>query len=188
MRLSHLLLMMLLLLLLLAAPFSYAQQRLNIEMLKKDTQIFEGIVAQVLKQNFTNPFALEGAPMGAYLQGYGVVISFHLNINRDTIRTPWGEIDAAVTRGGKRPKKEDKILQVRNTMVQCLADYGSTLKQLTAHDRISINAHIKDRNQLDARKKLTVIVLTASKDDIDLFTIEKIDLDTFKERLHVLQY
>ena len=58
----------------------------------------------------------------------------------------------------------------------------------TAHDRISINAHIEDRNQLDERKKLTVIVLTASKDDIDLFTIKKIDLDTFKERLHVLQY
>lgn len=183
MRLSCLLIMILL-----TVPFSYAQQRLNIEMLKKDTQIFEGIVAQVLKQNFSNPFALEGTPLGAYLQGYGVVISFHLNINRDTIRTPWGEIDASVTRSGKRTKKEDKILQVRETMVQCLADYGSTLKQLTAHDRISINAHIEDRNQLDERKKLTVIVLTAPKDDIDLFTVKKIDLDTFRERLHVLQY
>lgn len=164
----------------------YAQKNLNLATLKRDTEIFEGIVQKVLKQNFKDPFVITAEPKGAYLQGYGVIFSFQLNISRNKIRTPFGEIDMP-------PKvvdlsKDEQIRLVKVSMIQCLADYGSSIKQLGGTDRVTISAHIDDRNELDPAKNTTVLVFTASRDDIELYTLKRISLDKFKDRVLVLQY
>ena len=169
-----------------ATGAAHAQKSLNQALLKREAQIFEGIVHNVLKQNFPTPFAISNAPKGTYLQGYGVVVFFHLNLNRGKIRTPFGEIDPPKGVGTK--KKGEQIRLVKETMISCLADYGGTIKQLGGHDRISISAHLEDRNELDPTKRTTVMVLTVSKDDVDLVAMKKISLGQFKERLHVLRY
>ncbi len=158
---------------------------LDMELLKKNTQIFERIVGEILTQNFPNPFALTGQAEGSYVQGYGVVVSFHLNINRSRIRTPFGEIPAR-TEGPRSNAEQLNVL--RESMVRCLADYGTAFKQLEAGDRISINAHVEDRNELDATKKTTVVVISTSKEDLDLLTTEKITFEQFEDRIRVLQY
>lgn len=163
-----------------------AQQSSNLVVLKRDTQILERIVSEVLKQNFTNPFAITAEPRGAYLQGYGVTLSFQLNINRATIRTPFGELKASRTVGQR--SKDQQIKLVKDTMVQCLADYGNTIKQLGPHDRLTIQAHIEDRNELDPAKTITVLVLSVLKDDLNLLATRRVTLDQFKERVNVLQY
>ena len=158
---------------------------LDMGLLKKNTQIFERIVGEILTQNFPNPFALTGQAEGSYVQGYGVVVSFHLNINRSRIRTPFGEIPARTE--GQRSNNEQLDL-LRESMVRCLADYGTAFKQLEAEDRISINAHVEDRNELDATKKTTVVVISTSKEDLDLLTTEKITFEQFEGRIRVLEY
>jgi hypothetical protein len=178
----------LLILVLLCAVFGQAsaQQSHNLVLLKKDTQILERIVHEILKQNFPDPFALTAEPRGAYLQGYGVTLSFQLNINRAKIRTLFGEMTAPKSMGQKT--KDQQLHLLKDIMIQCLADYGLTVKQLAPHDRITIQAHVQDRNELDPAKNNTVIVLTASKDDINLLATRRLTDDQFKERVHILEY
>jgi hypothetical protein len=163
-----------------------AQQSLNLAMIKRDTQVFERIVSEVLTQNFASPFAITAEPKGAYLQGYGISISFQLNINRARLRTPYGYIKAPSSMG--QMSKEQQIKLVRETMVQCLADYGRSVKQLGPHDRITIQAYIEDRNELDPAKSSTILVLSVLKDDINLLATSKISPEAFKERVSVLMY
>ena len=170
----------------LSGTTAFTQKNLNVAMLKTDTQIFESIVHQILKQNFNHPFAIQGAPEGAYLQGYGVVFSFHLSINRSKIRTPWGDVPAPKVVGQRG--KEEQIGLVKSIMTKCLADHGDSIKQLGGHDRISIAAQVEDRNELNPLKKKTVIVLSASMDDIDLFAMKKISFESFSKRVAVLEY
>jgi len=167
-----------------------AQQGYNLALIKRDTQIFEQIIEEVLKQNFNTPFALTAEPKGAYLQGYGVTFSFQLNLNRATIRTPFGEMKSAKSAATSPQKrsKEDQVRIVMDSMIDCLADYGHTVKQLSPRDRISIHAHVIDRNELDPARSVTVLVLTVLKDDIDQLSARKLSLERFKQRVHVLQY
>jgi hypothetical protein len=171
--------------LLLTGSSAFAVLDLDLGVLKKNTQIFERIVGEILTQSFPNPFALTGEAEGSYVQGYGVVVSFHLNINRSRIRTPFGEIPAR-TEGPRSNAEQLNVL--RESMVRCLADYGMAFKQLEAEERISINAHVEDRNELDATKKTTIVVISTSKRDLDLLTTEKISFEQFEDRIRVLQY
>ncbi len=163
-----------------------AQQSQNLALLKRDTQILERIVYEILKQNFKNPFAITAEPRGAYLQGFGVTVSFQLNINRAKIRTPFGDLNAPKAVGEQ--SKAEQIRLVKDSMRQCLADYGQTIKQLGPHDRISVQAHIVDRNELDPAKATTILVLTCTKDDVNLLATGKLPPEKFKERVHVLEY
>ncbi len=171
--------------LLLSGSSAFAVLDLDLGVLKKNTQIFEWIVGEILTQTVPNPFALTGEAEGSYVQGYGVVVSFHLNINRSRIRTPFGEIPARTE--GPRSNAEQLNL-LRESIVRCLADYGMAFKQLEAEERISINAHVEDRNELDATKKTTIVVISTSKRDLDLLTTEKISFEQFEDRIRVLQY
>jgi len=163
-----------------------AQQSQNLALLKRDTQILERIVYEVLKQSFKNPFAITAEPKGAYLQGFGVVVSFQLNVNRAKIRTPFGDLNAPKAAGER--SKAEQIRLVKDSMRQCLADYGQSIKQLGPHDRIAVQAHVVDRNELDPAKSTTVLVLTCTKDDVNLLATGKLSLEKFKERVHVLEY
>lgn len=174
----------------------HAQSMLDFQSLKRDTQVFEKIVDQRLKQDFTNPFAITNDPQAAYLQGYGVVVQFHLNINRASIRTPFGEVDApqrGAGRGvlGAKPgvdPKKAQLEKVREILVECLANYAGAIKQLNAHDRISISAHIEDRNELDPVLRKTVMVVTSTRDDIDLLAMRKLSAQEFRRKVQVLEY
>jgi hypothetical protein len=166
-----------------------AQAKLDVEslvLLKKDTRIFESIIEEVLKQHFDNPFAIAGEPKATYLKDYGVSVSFHLKINRGTIRTFYGEVKSPLI--GKARSKEQQLRTVRETMEEALADYGGTLKQLQAQERIAICAHIEDRNELDSAKGRTVIVISVQKRDVDSYTMRKIGLDEFRKQVELLEY
>ena len=75
-----------LVLLVLTSPV-WAQSSLNLPALKSDTLVFERILDERLKLGFSNPFSITDNPQAAYLQGYGVVVSVHLSINRYSVRT-----------------------------------------------------------------------------------------------------
>ena len=182
---------------LLSVDTGLAQRNLRLDLLKRDTQIFESIVRGVLKQSFTDPFAITTDPRGAYLQGYGVIFTFHIRVGRTKIRTPFGEIDprrlgtgtSQRTKGGKPVSQGGNQLKVvKESMIDTLRDYGSTIKQLGGHDHISITAYVKDRAVIDELNSSKVLVLTATKDDVDLVAMKKISSQTFRERVHVVEY
>jgi hypothetical protein len=171
----------------LTAP-GWTQNRLDLVALKGDTLVFERILDERLKLGFSNPFAITDNPQAAYLQGYGVVVSFHLNINRYSIRTPFGEVQAPQEGKYSREKREEQLSRVRDIAIQCLADYSRAIKQLSAHDRISVSAHIEDRNELDPVRRRTIMIVTATRDDVDLLAMRKISEQDFRKRVTILEY
>ncbi len=172
---------------------TFSQNRLDFVTLKKDAQVFERIVDERLRQAFSDPFAIVVRPQAFYLQGYGVVVSFQLNINRGRIRTPFGEIDAPTrynrdedaVDGGQRRKQFQRIKEI---VIDCLADYSGSIKQLGGHDRVSISAQIEDRNELNPSRRRMVLVVTTTRDDVDLLGMRRIELEEFRQRLHILEY
>ena len=109
-----------------------AQQRLNMRLLKQDSQIFEAILQRVLKQNFTHPFAIESPPMASYLQGYGLVVTFHLNINRGKIRlAAYGDgpiAKEAENSPAANKSRDEQLKLLKKELIACLADYGGSIK------------------------------------------------------------
>ncbi len=166
------------------------QQRMNMSLLKQDTRIFEGIVGNVLNQKFTHPYALESEPMATYVQGYGIVVTFHLNINRATIRLPFGDViqSRAVVEEAEKRSRDEQIETLQEAMSECLAAYASAIKQLSGHDRVTVNAHVEDRSERDPKRKKTILVLSSLKDDIDLLAMRKITPEEFRSRLSKVRY
>lgn len=168
---------------------TFGQSPVNEEgmaLIKKESRIFERIIGEVLKQNFENPFALAAEPQAAYLPDYGIVVSFHLKINRGTIRAFYGPIINPKTTTPQTTAEQLKT--VRETAMLALADYGNTIKELPPGQQISICAHVEDRNELDTTKNRTDIIISAVKEDVDLYTTKKIDYDEFKKRVRLIEY
>lgn len=161
-------------------------QKGELSNLKKNSQIFERIIGEILRQNFDNPFAIAAEPQAAYLPGYGVALSFHLRINRGTIRGFYGEIKNPLA--GDARSKAEQLEVVRKAMLQALADYGNTIKELGSKERISICAHVEDRNELDPSRNRTDIILSAAKSDVDLYAMKKISIEEFSQRVEVVEY
>lgn len=172
--------------LLFGGPTSSPANGLDLSLLKRDTQVFERIVSEVVKQNFTHPFAFPAEPEGVYLNGYGVVVSFHLNINRSFIRTPFG--DKRIRGMEETRSTEEQIQILRTALISCLADYGITFKQLTGEDRIAVSAHVEDRNELDPSKNRTIVLLSVSKSDVERYARKEISLEEFKRRVESVLY
>lgn len=167
-------------------PLAAPPNDLDLALLKRDTQVFERIVSEVVKQNFTHPFAFPVEPEGVYLSGYGVVISFHLNINRAFIRTPFG--DKRIRGMEEKRSTQEQIQILQTALINCLADYGITFKQLAGEDRIAVSAHVEDRNELDATKNKTVVLVSVSKGDVERYARKDISLDEFKRRVETVLY
>ena len=166
-------------------PAVLEAQEIDLSLLKQDTRIFEGIVREILRQNFPSPFALTGEAEGTYLHDYGIVVSFHLNINRAEIRTPFGLVP---TRTGEQRSKEEQLKVLKESMVRGLADYGSAFKQLAGQNRISIIGHVEDRAVVDPAGNKVIIVISVSKEEVDMLATGKISRPEFERRVHVLQY
>jgi hypothetical protein len=170
----------------LGAPAQAGAAGARLSELKKDSRVFERIIGEILRQHFTNPFAVAAEPQGAYLPGYGVVVTFHLKINRGTIRGFWGEVGNTEPASGT--SREDQLATVRRLLVQVLSDYAATMKSLDPGERVSVCAHVEDRNELNPGAARVEIVAVAKKSDIDLYATRKITLEDFQSRVSLLEY
>ena len=168
----------------LAGTTILAAENFDLPMLKRNTRIFEGIVNEVVKQDFPNPFAVTGGAEASYLQEFGIVVSLHLNINRSTIRTPFG----LVSTQQEERSKEEQLRTLKDSMVRCLADYGGTFKQLNSGHFIAIAAHVEDRNELDSTRNTTIVIISASKENVDSLTMGRISSQQFQERVRITEY
>ena len=160
----------------------------RLRQVKRDTELFSKILGEVLKHSFENPFAMGADPQGSYLEGYGISISFLLRINRGSIRGIYGEPRYRQNNRNDGLTKKEKLELVKKITSRTLVDYGGTIRGLNDVERISICAHIEDRNEWDSDKKMTVIVVSGSREEI--IEMSKADLsdDDLLRQLNTLEY
>ena len=176
--------LVLFLLFFLGGTTTFAAGNLDLPQLKRNTQTFEGIVDEIVKQHFPNPFAVTGGAKASYLQEYGIVVSLHLNINRSTLRTPFGLMPISQ----KTRPKEEQLSILKDAMVRALGDYGGTFKQLSSGHFIAITAHVEDRNELDPTRRTTIVIIAVSKENVDSLTMGRISSQQFQQRVRITEY
>lgn len=136
----------------------------------KKIDIMTDILSGVIKREGDADFHfLSGAQsMGLYQKGIGAI--FLVSQERDF----WYDWH-------KKNKTDapDRLESLKTAVIETLADYGPTLRDLPAEESIIVHADLaKDDDRL---------IFRVSKRDIDAYASKKIDLDTFRARVEITE-
>lgn len=164
-----------------------ADAKVDYALMRQEILKFEASVNDVINSAFgSNLFAVVQKPKGVYLQGYGIAISFLINIHRAVINTPFGEIR---TQPEITPElKMRRIDEVKEKLIRALQDNGSVSRQLRKEDNVAIIAYFEDRNFPDEPNANKTIVLSALKKDLDELGHKNDRLKEFKQRMRIVEY
>jgi len=148
---------------------------------------FEAIINRVITSTFSSsPFAVVHAAKGAYLEGYGIIFNFTINIHRAVISTPFGQFRA---RQEITPElKKRRIEELKEKLILTLQNNGEILRQLRKKDTVTIIAYFEDRNFPDEPSENKTILLSAQKRDLDELGHKNNSLKEFKQRMKIIEY
>ncbi len=146
---------------------------------------FEKAVNKALSATFSGaPFALSQPTKGVYLQGYGVTLSFTVNIHRALV-TPFGVVPGdEITPEQKRRRIE----ALKDSLSHVLLDNGESLRQVRRDDCIAIIGFIEDRNFPEEENQNKTIILSVQKKDLDEAVRAEDRWKEFKLRLKTVEY
>jgi hypothetical protein len=153
----------------------------------KEILQFESVINKVITSTFSSsPFAVVHTAKGAYLEGYGIVFNFTINIHTAMISTPFGQFR---TREEVTPEmKKRRIEELKEKLIWVLQDNGEIFRQLRKKDTVTIIAYFEDRNFPDEPSENKTILLSAPKKDLDELGHKTNRLKEFKQRMKVIEY
>ncbi len=154
---------------------------------RKEIRNLEVVLTNVINSTVnTGSFALVQVPKGVYLQGYGVTISFLINIHRAVLRTPFGDIRQGVEVTPELKKK--RIAELKEKLIKALLDNGDSLRQLRKEDYVTIVAFFEDRNFPDEPSENKTLVLSVLKKDLDELAHRDDRRAEFIQRMRIVEY
>ncbi len=154
---------------------------------RREIRNFENILFNVISSTFSaSPFALVQKPKGVYLQGYGVTVSFLINIHRAVLTTPFGDIRQGVDVTPELKKR--RIEELKNKLIKVLLDNGDSLHQIQKDDYVTIVAFFEDRNFPDEPNENKTLVLSIMKKDLDELARRDDRWTEFKQRIRIVEY
>ncbi|HPB28455.1 MAG TPA: hypothetical protein PK017_09450 [Acidobacteriota bacterium] len=159
----------------------------DLNQLRRECELFENILNTSLRQNIQNPLFIAEKVRGAYLEGYGVTFTYTVNLNRSMILFP-RSTQSATTQSGNEPDLGKTVQILRRCAAEVLSQYGSAFRQLPAQHKISIIAHVLSRSVDPNVQSGHVLVVTATRNDLDQLQRARINADEFKKRIVYLEY
>ncbi len=154
---------------------------------RREIRNFEAVLTNVINSTFnSSSFALVQEPKGVYLQGYGVTVSFLINIHRAVLRTPFGDIRQGVDVTPELKKR--RIADLKDKLIKALLDNGDNLRQLKKDDFVTIVAFIEDRNFPDEPSENKTLVLSVLKKDLDELAHKDDRRAEFIQRMRIVEY
>jgi hypothetical protein len=176
----------------LALPFGGANQdgadtRIDYRLAQQDILKFEQVVNDVINSTFSSsPFAVVQKAKGAYLPGYGISLTFLVNIHTAMINTPFGQVQRREKISPELKRK--RIEELKEKLVRLLQDNGGDFRQLQLEDTVTIVAFIEDRNFPDEPSANKTIVLSAVKRDLDELGRKADRMKDFRQRMKIIEY
>jgi len=152
---------------------------------KEDILKLEMAVNEVITSTFSGSFAVVNRPKGVYLPGYGVNLSFLVNIHRAVINTPFGQVRSK--RAITPELKKQRIEEMKEKLVRVLQENGETFR-LRTEESLSIVAFIEDRNFPDEPSENRTILLSVLKKDLDELKNRNDRAREFKQRIKIVEY
>jgi hypothetical protein len=155
----------------------YAQVRPSVQ--KMETGILEGI-----NSAFNNPLSLRAAPKGFYLQGYGYVFSFLVNIRWGMTHTPFGDIP---DKDNSPQQRKQRIEDCKDALVRVLFYLGGGMAQLEKDKSITIAAQFEETNP-DVGTVNTTVILSVLKSDLDELGNKQDKFNEFRQKVKIVGY
>ena len=150
----------------------------------KRIDIMADILSNILKKD-TNPrFLSDTESRGFYQKGIGALFLISQQDNQF-----WYD-------GYKRESdRDDELEAFKTSIIETLADYGPTLRDLSPEESIIVHANLIGQShfKIDHKDKTTDIkrpdriLFRVAKRDIDAYASQKIDLDTLKKRVAITE-
>lgn len=103
----------------------------------------EGSVDKTLRAPLDDPYELLGGTRGTYLEGYGTLFTFEVDlVSTGGIMTvgPFGRPMTPEQVAKLRDRKLKKLPELKDSMRSLMADAGSTLEGLPPNERIAMEA------------------------------------------------
>lgn len=154
--------------------------------LKRNIEVFEGILNTILAQNFPDPFTILEKPRGVYLDGYGALFSFEIDIS--TVKQATLFSPARATAEEEKKAFAERLPKLKGVLQKTLADHGDSLAALSSGEQVAIAGHLFNSGVLSAPLTLkTVLVRTPKKNILD-FKAGRVTYEELKKRMEIVQY
>ena len=163
-----------------------SETRADLASARQDIQGFEGLINKLLGEQIKNSFVSVQKSKGAYLQGYGVMFSFVVNIHRATIQSPFGPVARADPDTPEEKKRQ--IEELKDRLVKLLQSNADRLRQLRKDEYVSIVMFVEDRNFPDEENQNKTVVLSVLKRDADELARREDRSREFKQRMRIVEY
>ena len=161
--------------------------RIDYTLTRRDIQSLESAINGVIGSTFTGPFGLVGKPKGVYLQGYGLMFDFLVNIHRAVVNTPFGEFRDREKEISAEQKKR-RIEELKEKLIRVLVERGDSLRQLRKDESVTIVAFLEDRNFPGDDNTNRTIVLRAFKKDLDELARKENSWRELSRRMEIVEY
>ena len=116
-------------------PQEPPEARVDYSVARREIQSLEAAINGAIGSTFTGLFAQVGKTKGVYLQGYGLMFDFLVNIQRSVTSTPFGEFRDPRREISPEQKKR-RIEELKEKLVRLLVERGDSLRQLRKGDEL----------------------------------------------------
>ncbi len=145
--------------------------------------IMADILSNILKKNTDLRFLSDTKSMGFYQKGIGALF---LVSQKGNLFGDWDKRDS---------DRDDGLDAFKTAVIETLADYGPTLRDLSPEESIIVHANLIGQShfKIGHKDKTTDIkfpdriLFRVAKRDIEAYASQKIDLDTFRKRVAITE-
>ena len=161
----------------------------DINSIKKELVVFQGIVDATLKQHLPGPFSLLGSTKGTYLPEYGAVFNVEVNVYQIRQLSPF---DLRPLSQKELTDAYDQMLAriktIKGLLVKTIGDHGTSLDLLKPEENVTVVAHLFAAGPDPKREFPSQVVFSAKKSVIEEYRERKLSLEEFAKGMRVLQY
>ena len=155
--------------------------------IKKDLDVFQGVIDTTVRQNLPGPFPILGSTKGTYLPEYGAL--FDLEVNLYQIRrlspfdaTPHTEKELTDSYNSMMKRLES----LKQELVKVLCSHGASLQQVKSSDNLAVVVHVF-RQDLGANRPCPSQIILKVKKSV-LEEGRKQSFDNLAKSVEIVQF
>lgn len=158
----------------------------NLSATKQSIEVFESIMTTMLQQTFPDPFAVLEKPKGVYLEGFGDVFSFEVDIA--TVKRPNPFSSVRSTPEEERRFFNEQFPRLKDVMIKTLAEHGDSLTTVEPDENIALVAQLFSSGFLSRPLTLKTVVVRTTRQNLVDYKAGRLTYEGLEKKLEVAQY
>ena len=161
----------------------------DLDKIKKELAVFQGVLDTTLRQSLTGPFPILGSIKGTYLPDYGAVFSLEVNVYQIRQLSPFDlrpltekELNEAQAQMTKR------IELVKGLIVKAIGEHGFALQELSPEQNVTVVAHLFSAAREPKKDAPSQLIFSAKRNMIRDYREARISAEQFSKNVRLLQF